>query len=218
MSKTDEFVIPMKTANKQRLIEHAQGVKKFVRTTAILILLALPVSGIARDDAAIAQAAALADQLQSELSKKLQAAMSAGGPVAAIPVCKLEAPAIAARLSVDGWQVRRVGTRVRNPATGQPDAWEQTGLAQFARRLRAGETPDSLSVTGRFVEPRGTRLRWMRPILTGPLCLNCHGNVATQTPELRAALRRAYPQDAATGYAAGELRGAFSVSRLEAGQ
>ena len=31
-------------------------------------------------------------------------------------------------------------------------------------------------------------------------------------PELRAALQRAYPRDAATGYAPGELRGAFTVS------
>jgi SOUL heme-binding protein/Protein of unknown function (DUF3365) len=165
----------------------------------------------------VAEAGARANRLQAELSAKLQAAIGAGGPVAAIAVCKLEAPAIAARLSGDGWQVRRVGTRVRNPASGRPDAWEQAALEQFARRLRAGEPAEGLSVAA-VVEDAGgaTRLRWMRPIMTGALCVTCHGAVESQSPGLRAALRREYPQDAAVGYAPGELRGAFSVSRTYA--
>ena len=162
----------------------------------------------------VAEAAARANRLQGELSAKLQAALGAGGPIAAIAVCKLEAPAIAARLSVDGWQVRRVGTRVRNPASGRGDAWEQAGLEQFAQRLRAGEPAESLTVAALVGDAGGaTRLRWMRPIMTGALCVTCHGPTESQSPELKAALRRDYPQDAAVGYAPGELRGAFSVSR-----
>ena len=49
-----------------------------------------------------------------------------------------------------------------------------------------------------------SKLRWMRPIVTAPLCLTCHGAAASQSAELRAALQRAYPQDAALGYAAFE--------------
>lgn len=162
----------------------------------------------------VAEAGARANRLQAELSAKLQAAIGAGGPVAAITVCKVEAPAIAARLSGDGWQVRRVGTRVRNPASGRPDAWERAGLEQFAQRLRAGEPAEALSVAAVLEDADGaTRLRWMRPIMTGPMCLTCHGPAESQSAELRAALQREYPQDAAVGYAPGELRGAFSVSR-----
>ena len=132
----------------------------------------------------------------------------------AIEVCRVEAPAIAARLSTDGWQVHRVGTRVRNPASGTPDAWERAGLERFARELAAGAKPDALSIaTLDESVPGAPRLRWMRPIVTAPLCLTCHGTPESQPPELRAALREAYPRDAATGYAAGELRGAFSVTR-----
>ena len=77
------------------------------------------------------QAAGIANRFGGELTGKLQAAMSAGGPVAAVDVCKVEAPAIASRLSREtGWQVHRVGTRVRNPHTGQPDAWEQFALQE----------------------------------------------------------------------------------------
>jgi hypothetical protein len=49
----------------------------------------------------------------------------------------------------------------------------------------------------------------MRAIPTDALCLTCHG--ATLAPELAAAIARDYPADAATGFAQGQLRGAFSV-------
>ncbi len=40
----------------------------------------------------------------------------------------------------------------------------------------------------------------------GP-CLTCHGARESLAPELRQALARRYPEDAAVGYAVGDLRG-----------
>jgi Protein of unknown function (DUF3365) len=160
------------------------------------------------------QAQALAARFQSQLQAKLLAALGAGDPAAAVAVCRDEAPAIASQLSREtGWQVRRVGTRVRNPLTGSPDAWEQGQLAAFARRIAAGEAPEGVTAWAVVVEPDGQAQRYMRPIITAPLCLTCHGAVAARSATLRAALAREYPHDAATGYAAGELRGAFSLRR-----
>ena len=63
----------------------------------------------------------LALQLGSELKGELGKAMAAGGPVAAISVCRERAPAIAARLSREsGAAVGRTALRVRNPANA-PD-------------------------------------------------------------------------------------------------
>ena len=95
----------------------------------------------------LAEAASRASRLQSELGARLQSAMAAGGPVAAIDICRTDAPAIAARLSTAGWRVRRVGTRVRNPASGTPDDLERDVLAQFARRMAQGEAPESISAS-----------------------------------------------------------------------
>ena len=51
--------------------------------------------------------------------------------------------------------------------------------------------------------------RYMKAIPTGPQCVLCHGeNIA---PDLRETIQRLYPEDQATGFAPGELRGAFSV-------
>ena len=49
----------------------------------------------------------------------------------------------------------------------------------------------------------------MRAIPTEALCLTCHGE--TLAPELAAAIAREYPNDQATGFKLGELRGAFRV-------
>lgn len=164
--------------------------------------------------AVIDQAAGIANRFGAELMGKLQAAMAQGGPVAAVDICQVEAPLIASRLSREtGWQVHRVGTRVRNPHAGQPDAWEQFALQELDRRVRAGEPPDQLVIATTVREPQGDAHRYLRAIVTGPLCLACHGAPDQQSPELRAALAKAYPHDAATGYALGELRGAFSLRR-----
>ena len=160
----------------------------------------------------IAEPAALAARFQQELSAKLQAAMQSGGPVNAIAVCRDEAPAIASRLSrQSGWQVKRVGTRVRNPLSGVPDDWEQRELAQFQQRLRGGEAPNQIDRLEIIDDAQGQTARYMKAIVTAPPCLACHGARDAQSPALREALERDYPHDAATGYAAGELRGAFSL-------
>lgn len=185
---------------------------------AAALLTAASAAGVAADaPSPVDEPAALATRFQQELQAKLQAALASGGPVAAIPVCRDEAPAIASRLSREsGWQVHRVGTRVRNPMTGTPDAWEQQQLAEFARALAAGTEPARLARYAEVEEPQGLALRYMRPIVVAPPCLACHGDPAQQSPELRAALARDYPHDAATGYAPGALRGAFSLKRITA--
>ncbi len=164
--------------------------------------------------AALLEARGLAERFQQELAAKLSAALAEGGPQRAVDVCRIEAPAIASRLSREsGWQVRRVGTRVRNPATGLPDAWEQQQLTGFARRLAAGEPPAAIANFAEVDEPLGRMQRYMRAIPVAAPCLVCHGERSLQPPDLQAALAREYPHDAATGYRAGELRGAFSLRR-----
>jgi hypothetical protein len=173
-----------------------------------------PASAI-ESPAPAAEAAALATRFHQELQSRLQAAMAKGGPVSAIAVCKDDAPAIASRLSREsGWQIRRIGTRVRNPMTGMPDAWEQQQLGEMEHELAAGTEPAKLTRYAEVEEPRGLARRYLRPILVAPPCLACHGDPAQQSGELRAALAREYPHDAATGYAPGALRGAFSLRQL----
>ncbi|NNL66900.1 MAG: DUF3365 domain-containing protein, partial [Myxococcales bacterium] len=109
-------------------------------------------------------------------------------------------------LSRDGLEVRRTSERNRNPHNA-PDDWESAGLTRFERGLASGSPVAEIHEVD---EARG-ELRYLRPILTGAQCLQCHGAEETLAPEVRERIAERYPDDRATGFAAGDLRGAFSV-------
>ncbi len=154
---------------------------------------------------------ALADQLMSELQAELKQAMQQGGPVAAIEVCRTRAPQIAARLSeAAGADVGRTAMRVRNPANA-PDDLERAVMQSFAAVLANASPPSAVTPEAvvEFRSAQGIERRYLRAIAMQPLCLTCHG--ATLPPEVAAAIARDYPQDAATGFEPGQLRGAVTV-------
>lgn len=182
---------------------------------SLLAGLALPVVGTPSGPDAKAEATDIVDRFAQTLQAALSEAMQEGGPQKAIGVCREVAPAIAAELSREsGWQVRRISSRVRNPMLGLPDAWEQQRLADFEARFEAdGAAP--YSHYEETEEPAGTAQRYLRAIPTKGMCLACHGDAEAQPEALREALTSAYPHDRATGYAVGDLRGAFSLKRLQ---
>jgi mono/diheme cytochrome c family protein len=53
----------------------------------------------------------------------------------------------------------------------------------------------------------GDRVGVLRPLPTAATCTKCHGSAERLSPEVRAILAAAYPQDKATGFEEGDLRG-----------
>jgi len=159
------------------------------------------------------RARAAADALTKDLMGTLMSELSQGGPGAAIRVCSEVAPKIAAEHSTGGLTVRRVSRKVRNPAD-RPDPWEAAQLDRLAELAGRGELPaEVVEVIDGTGNGAGVRtLRYLRPITVKPLCLQCHGDPSGFAPEVRRVLAERYPDDEATGYAAGDLRGAVSVT------
>lgn len=189
---------------------------KIPALTSALLLASVSLPALAAEpSAADLQAArtavgALATQLQAELKKEL----SAGPAENAIPVCRDAAPRIAGELSRQGgMKVTRVSLKVRNPMLGTPDAWEQTKLQELEARLAKGEKPETLEVVDVVQEPTGRYLRLMKGIPVQTPCLACHGDPAKLSAPVKEKLAATYPQDKATGYSAGMLRGAISVKK-----
>lgn len=152
------------------------------------------------------QAAAAAKALGSRLKARLVETMQAEGAVAAIEVCNVEAPAIASDVgAAAGLDVGRTSLRVRNPAN-QPGPRERAVLEQWAEAVAAGTPVTELSP---HVEGQGGDFLWMKPIGVEAPCLACHGEALAE-PVAQAIAAR-YPDDRATGYALGDLRGAFVV-------
>jgi len=150
-----------------------------------------------------------AQALGGQLKGALTRAVESSGLNAAVAVCQLQAPAIADGVSNATLTVSRTALRVRNPDNA-PDAWERHVLEDFERRLALGEDPARMEVFAIRNKDGNSRGHWMKAIPTGGLCLACHG--ANVDPDLRQTIDERYPQDQATGFEAGSLRGAFSVS------
>jgi len=161
------------------------------------------------DDQLVAQASQkLIGEFGRELKSELMTAMKAGGAVNALEVCKVRAPEIAAAHTAGGvWSIARVTDRYRNLDNKATEA-QMTILARFADTTQPGNTfaqwkVDSLG---------DSSYCFYQAIRTGDLCLNCHGPVDKLAPGVKEKLAELYPDDLATGYASGDLRGMFVVT------
>lgn len=147
------------------------------------------------------------------LGGELKAAMTAGGPAQAIGVCKERAPKIAAEAAArTGMQIKRVSLKNRNPK-GVPDAWETEALAGLEKRLAAGEKPETLDTHSVVNTPDGKVFRYAKALVMQPVCVNCHGAAENLSPEVKAKLTAEYPDDKATGYTPGMIRGVLSIKK-----
>ncbi|MDX2156553.1 MAG: DUF3365 domain-containing protein [Hyphomicrobiaceae bacterium] len=148
------------------------------------------------------------DRIKGELS----VAMKADGAANAVSLCQTVSPDISTGLSDEsGFEVTRTSLKLRNPENAA-DAWELEVLGSFQEKA-ATVDPSRLEHFAIVVTPEGDKLfRYMKGIPVAEMCLACHGTDIK--PDVRAELTRYYPDDKATGYKLGELRGAFSLVRL----
>ena len=154
------------------------------------------------------EASALAREFVAQLKPQLKNAMQSKGPAHAIEVCASEAPRIADALSAEsGWQVARVSLKQRNASRAMPDVWERGVLQQFDRLQAEGAGADQL----KHGETVGRQYRFMQAQLVEPVCLVCHGE--NRSDAINATLHQYYPDDIATGYSLGQVRGAISLRR-----
>lgn len=184
-------------------------------STALLLasILIASTPAMADDLSARKQAAAMATgKFVKQLGGELKKEMKANGPASAITVCRDLAPQIAGEISREnGWQVTRVGTRVRNPMLGMADAWESKVLDDFAARAASGEQYKDIAYSEVVEIGDEKYYRFMKAIPVQPACLSCHGSDKQIPGAVQAKLDKDYPHDRATGYKPGELRGAVSI-------
>ena len=159
----------------------------------------------------VQEARDLVKKFFGELKSQLQSAMKNGGPVKAITVCNVTAPAIARNLAYDsGWEVGRTSLKLRNPAN-RPDTWEKRVLEDFAARKAASEAVMGMEFSQVVDNGGGKSFRYMKAIPVGEVCLICHGSDIA--PAVQEQLKKLYPGDQAKGYALGDIRGAFTLSK-----
>jgi len=152
------------------------------------------------------------DRLGQTLRGALQEAIAANGALGALEVCNVEALPLTKTISTEeGVIIGRTSLGIRNPANA-PDDWEKARLAEFATRKAAGEDLGAMEAWEVVDDAAGHKtFRYLKAIGTAPMCLQCHGPALAA--DVAAAVKKLYPDDAATGFAVGDLRGAFTVSK-----
>lgn len=147
----------------------------------------------------------LVKDFSTELKKQLQQAIKSGGFEQGIVTCEKQAPLIAKQFSINGWKIKRVSNKNRN-VKNKADEQEQAILELFAK-MTGNEKPYHKTVE------RDDELIYYSSIHVQPLCLACHGDNLSE--DVRESLMKAYPEDKATGYQLGDLRGMFVVEYLK---
>ncbi|HQR51510.1 MAG TPA: DUF3365 domain-containing protein [Methylophilaceae bacterium] len=186
-----------------------------MKNPLISALLALAVSGPALADDLqekyLKDSRETAQEFMLKLGTMLKQQIEVGGAENAIGVCKQYAPALAAEYSGDNRAVKRVSLKPRNPALGTPDTWEKQMLESFDNELSGGKPIASMEKNTVVETPDGRWFRYMKAIPTQPMCLQCHGQPYQISDGVKALLAKDYPDDQATGYSAGSIRGAVSI-------
>lgn len=144
----------------------------------------------------------------AELSGQLSQAMAEGGVPSALKYCNVVAYPLVDSLSmVHDAVIRRTSMKVRNPKDAPTEA-EKVMLQTYHEQAAAAE-----ELKPHVKQLKEGRIAFYAPIKIQPLCLNCHGKVGEDIkPEHYELVKQLYPEDEATGYELGELRGMWSIT------
>jgi len=156
-------------------------------------------------------AMAIIKDYATTLKGTLKKTLMKDGPVAAIHVCSNKAGEISRAFSVRGWTVGRTALKLRNTKMDAPDAWEKATLEMFEKKIAEGADPKKLARAEIVKTDNGRVFRFMKAIPVGKPCLTCHGE--NIKPKVREAIKAGYPDDNATGFKLGQLRGAFTLKK-----
>ena len=138
-------------------------------------------------------------EFSSTLKKELKKGLIKS-PKEAVNTCNLKAPQIANKLSTSDFQIGRVSLKNRNP-NNYPQEWMLQYIQDFHNK--------KIKKDHIVVQLEDGKKALLKPIPTMPLCLKCHGR--NIDPSLQKVITKLYPDDKATGYQVGDIRGFFWV-------
>ena len=144
---------------------------------------------------------------KAQLGKNLMKAIQEKGTVGAVEFCNIEAMKLTDSMSVmHNAIIKRVSDKARNPKN-MANAKELGHIVAFKELVKAGFDIDPI------VEEINGEVNFYYPITTNTMCLQCHGTPNEQiTSTTFNTLNKLYPEDKATGYDVGQVRGIWSIN------
>ena len=143
----------------------------------------------------------------SALSSSLMKAMQEGGVPRAVTYCQVNALPITDSLAVTHQaRIKRTSNKIRNPKNA-PTSLEISILADYQKAVDQEGIPQP-----RVALVDQQTVAYYAPIFIMEPCLKCHGQVGkTISQEDYTLIQSKYPEDQATNYQLGALRGIWSV-------
>lgn len=159
------------------------------------------------DAAARMRAQQIAARGFAEMSSALSKAIAEGGVSKALPTCHESALHLTEEVAREGGvKLRRVASRHRNPRNAASED-ETAVLKDFEESLKTKQPLQPL-----VRRENGRTIVFAPIVLASPLCLKCHGepgkDIAKPDHDL---IQSLYPDDKATGFKLGDLRGMWRV-------
>lgn len=146
----------------------------------------------------------LSQRAAETLNARLNASLQQGGTEGAVAFCSLKGlPLLDSLEEAHGVHFRRAAVRYRNPEN-RANAQEAEHIARYEAELAEGRALEPV-----VVETTGGKTLFFSPIVLAPNCTQCHGKEIE--PAVMAQIKARYPEDRATGFDPGQIRGLWSL-------
>jgi hypothetical protein len=180
-----------------------------LRLTALLLLVTLPLAADEPDPGLARQAQTIIAETFGTMSQNLTQAMARGGVANAIPFCNENASTLTSDLSKKHTvKIQRVSHKARNPLN-RANPTEAQLITAMQTALAQGQPPKPRLVP----QPDGSRIFYAPILIPADTCLKCHGIPGkTLAPSDHDLIRSLYPEDTATGFKLGDLRGLWKLT------
>ncbi|KUG25257.1 cytochrome c family protein [hydrocarbon metagenome] len=148
-----------------------------------------------------------------DLKSVLMENLIEGGPLQAITVCSDTAQELINIIGKkNNVELKRVTFKPRNPKD-TADTFETKVLSRWHDEMNEGKLDNETNYLEIMKIGDETYARYMQPIFIQGPCLTCHGGENMISSEVKDLLKEKYPDDKATGYKPGDLRGAISIKK-----
>lgn len=154
-----------------------------------------------------------AKEYMTELKSVLVSNMQKGGPLKAVNVCSDTASYLTKAFSEKmNLTIKRASFENRNPEN-IPNEFEAKAIKLFEDLMKEGKLNAQTNLIEKETIDNKEMIRFAKPIFVEAPCLNCHGSQTEISEEVANVIILNYPNDKATGYKIGDLRGAISVTK-----
>ena len=150
----------------------------------------------------------IAQATVKKLGSNLMKNMKEGGTQQAIPFCNTAASPLTQEMAKKyNVTIKRTSLKIRNE-NNSPNEVEETILNQFATTISNNEKLKPI-----ISKDKVGKVHFYAPIKIEAKCLACHGTVGKEvTIKTDSIIKALYPNDKATGFKVGDLRGMVNIT------